>query len=106
MPRTGDSSPRVPHPRGGSTASLYRRGCRCSGCRAAWAEYARLRRERKKERLDQGLDIGVTHWTTSGYTEGCRCEKCSTAYRKLRRSVREQGGVTSQANDRCRTGSP
>lgn len=90
MPRRQNSGARIPHSRGGGSASKYRQGCRCADCRAAWAEYARLRRERKREGLVRGVAAGVTHGTTSAYTEGCRCEKCRTAIANYWKGFREE----------------
>lgn len=53
--------------------------CRCSKCRAAWAEYNRMYKARRTRRpLPPG---DPRHGTPYGYSGlGCRCSRCRAAW--------------------------
>ena len=71
-------------------------GCRCAGCRRAWAEYTeRRKREREGELLagiraatPAGHPLGKPY-NESTYTNwGCRCEKCTADHTEKARMRR------------------
>lgn len=67
-------------------ASSYRRGCKCSECRAAHAE--RIAGQRARRRTT-GVDDWAMHGRLSTYHNwGCKCADCTRASRDDRRMRR------------------
>lgn len=52
----------------------YSRGCRCDACKVANAEYQRAYRKRRRQQVQDGVEM--EHGTTVGYGFGCRCLPC------------------------------
>jgi len=78
-------------PQHGTTTSYRNRGCRCTACTQAQADYMRRRRNRIK-----GRDVPDHVHGENGYRNyGCRCDECRTAAREagLRRRVKERQSV-------------
>lgn len=67
----------------GSRTTYAKKGCRCSSCRRANADYIRAYNERLREDKIWKDPSHDAHGTLYGYNSyGCRCERCSMMSRR------------------------